>query len=106
MKIVTLRPPMRSVSIPAGSRHIEPLSTATAEIQDSSTSESLSSFWMGMPRMPNISHTANITVKASVDITRTRAAPFPVSWIGATTSPYAVSADGATLITSSRQAFL
>jgi hypothetical protein len=72
MKMVTTRPPMRSVSMPAGRRHIEPLSTATAEIHASSGSVSPSSFWIGTPRMPNISHTANIRVKAIVDIHRTR----------------------------------
>jgi len=86
MKMVTLRPPIRSVSMPAGSRHNEPLSTATAEIQESSTSLSPSSFWISMPRMPNISHTANITVKSIVDMVRTRFAPRPVSWTGGMTS--------------------
>lgn len=70
--IVIFRPPMRSVSMPAGSRHSEPLRTATAEIHASSGSLRPSSFWMGMPRMPNISHTANITVKEMVEIHITR----------------------------------
>jgi hypothetical protein len=87
MKIVTLRPPMRSVSMPAGSRHIDPLSTATAEIHESSGSESPNSFWIGTPRMPNISQTANISVKAIVDIVRTRVAPLPVSGWAATPCP-------------------
>jgi hypothetical protein len=78
---------MRSVSIPAGRRHIDPLSTATAVIQDSSTSVRPNSFWIEGPRMPNISHTANIAVKAAVDMTKTRVAPRPVSWTGATVSP-------------------
>ena len=60
---VTTRPPTRSVSMPAGSRHSEPLSTATALIQASCGSERPSSFWIGTPRMPNISQTANIRVK-------------------------------------------
>ena len=84
MTIMTLRPPIRSAIMPAGSRHIEPLSTATALIQLSCTSVSPNSFWMGLPRMPNISHTANISVNAMVDMAMTRPAPLPVSWIGAT----------------------
>ena len=63
---------------------MEPLSTARAEIHDSSTSVRPSSFWMGTPRIPNISHTANISVNAMVDLAMTRPAPLPVSWIGAT----------------------
>lgn len=73
--IVTTRPPMRSVSIPAGRRHSEPFRTATALIQASCGSLSFNSFWIGTPRMPNISHTANINVKAIVDITRTLVEP-------------------------------
>ena len=61
--------------MPAGRRHSEPLSTATALIQASCGSVSPSSFWIGTPRMPNISQTANIRVKAIVDIVRTRLAP-------------------------------
>jgi hypothetical protein len=82
--MVTTRPPTRSVSMPAGRRHSDPLSTATAEIHASSGSLSPSSFWIGTPRMPNISHTANISVKAIVDIVRTRLAPLDTSgWAGA-----------------------
>ncbi len=77
--MVTTRPPTRSVSMPAGRRHSEPLSTATALIQASCGSVSPSSFWIGTPRMPNISQTANIRVKAIVDIVRTRLAP-PETW--------------------------
>ena len=72
---MTTRPPIRSVSMPAGSRQSEPLSTATAQIQASSGSLSPSSFWIGTPRMPNMSHTANMRVNAIVDIVRTRFAP-------------------------------
>ena len=73
--MVTTRPPTRSVSMPAGRRHSEPLSTATAVIHASCGSVRPSSFWIGTPRMPNISHTANIRVKAMVDIVSTRLAP-------------------------------
>lgn len=69
---------MRSVSIPAGRRQMEPLSTATAAIQLSWVSESPNSSWMGLPRMPNISQTANIRVKAVVEIHMTRLAWEPV----------------------------
>ena len=75
MNVITLRPPMRSVTMPAGRRHSEPLSTATALIHDSWTSVSPSSFWMGTPRIPNISQAANIRVKAMVDSHSTRPAP-------------------------------
>jgi len=86
MKMVTLRPPIRSVRIPAGSRHSDPFNTARALIQASSTSEISSSFWIWMPSTPNISQTANITVKSIVDITRTRFAPGPVGWTGGISS--------------------
>ena len=82
---VTVRPPMRSARMPAGRRHIEPFKTATAEIQLNSTSLSPNSCWIGTPRMPNISQTANISVNAMVDITRTRPAPLAVVWSGPTT---------------------
>ena len=61
--------------LPAGRRHIEPLSTATAEIHASWGSLRPSSAWIGTPRTPNISHTANIRVKAVLDMTSTRVAP-------------------------------
>ena len=61
--------------MPAGSRHSDPLSTATAVIQASWGSVRPSSFWIGTPRMPNISQTANISVKEMVDIVSTRWAP-------------------------------
>lgn len=63
---------------------MEPLRTATAEIQLSWTSESPSSFWIGIPRMPNMSHTANMSVNAMVDMVMTRPAPLAVSWSGGT----------------------
>lgn len=37
-----------------------------------------------MPKMPNISQTANITVKSMVDMARTRFAPGPVPCAGTT----------------------
>ena len=58
-----------------------------AEIQESSTSLRPSSFWMGMPRMPNIIHTANITVKAVVDMTRTRVRPEDSAVVPSISSP-------------------
>ena len=61
--------------MPAGSRQMAPFRTATAVIQDSWTSVSPNSLRIGMPRTPNISHTANISVKPMVEITRTRTAP-------------------------------
>ena len=61
--------------MPAGSRQIAPLSTATAVIQASCTSVSPNSLRMGMPSTPNISQTANIRVKATVEMTRTRTFP-------------------------------
>ena len=63
---------------------MEPFSTATAETQLSSTSVSPNSFWIGTPRMPNMSHTANINVNAMVDMTMTRTDPGAVGWSGAT----------------------
>ena len=39
---------------------------------------------MGTPRIPNISHTANISVNAMVDIVSTRPAPGAVGWTGST----------------------
>ncbi|OLT40149.1 hypothetical protein BJF86_04875 [Serinicoccus sp. CNJ-927] len=75
MAVITLRPPIRSASIPAGRRHIAPLSTASALTQESWVSVSPNSSWMGLPRMPNISHTANISVNATVDVHMTRVAP-------------------------------
>ena len=61
--------------MPAGRRHMEPLRTATALIQLSCTESRPNSFWMGLPRIPNISHTANIRVNEMLDIVRTRTAP-------------------------------
>ena len=61
--------------MPAGRRHREPLRTATALIQESSVSLRPSSFWMGTPRIPNISQAANMRVNAAVDSHRTRPAP-------------------------------
>ena len=66
---------MRSEIMPAGSRQSDPLSTAAAMIQESWTSLSPNSSRMGLPRMPNISHTANSNVKAMVDRVRTRTRP-------------------------------
>ena len=60
--------------MPAGRRQSEPLRTATADSQASCGSVRPNSFWIGTPRIPNMSHTANIRVKAIVDIHRTRAA--------------------------------
>ena len=75
MRAKIFRPPCRSVMMPAGSRQIAPLSTATAVIQASCTSESPNSLRMGIPSTPNISQTANIRVKAMVEMTRTRTFP-------------------------------
>ena len=75
MAVKTLRPPIRSASMPAGRRHIEPLRTATAETQDSWVSVSPNSSLIGLPRMPNISQTANMRVNATVDVHMTRLAP-------------------------------
>ncbi len=72
---MTTRPPTRSVSMPAGRRHSDPLRTATALIQASSGSERPSSFWIGTPSTPNISQTANIRVNAMNDMVRTRYRP-------------------------------
>ena len=80
-KVITFRPPMRSVIMPVGSRHSEPFRAAAATSQDSSTSVSPNSSWMGLPRMPNISHTANISVNPTVDSHSTRFAPDVVSLI-------------------------
>ena len=66
---------MRSVIMPAGSRHSEPLSTAAAMIQESWTSLRPNSSLIGLPRMPNISHTANSRVKPMVERVRTRVRP-------------------------------
>ena len=71
----TMRPPMRSVMMPAGSRHSEPLRMATAESQASWTSVRPSSLRMGMPSTPNMSQTANMSVKAMVDSVSTRVEP-------------------------------
>ena len=73
--VMTILPPKRSARIPEGSRHMDPLSTATALIQLSWTASRPNSFWMDLPRMPNISHTANIRVNEMLDIVRTRPAP-------------------------------
>ena len=65
-------------------RQIEPFSTAIAVSQPNWTSSSLNSFRIAIPSTPNISHTANISVKAIVDIVRTRLAPLDTSgWAGA-----------------------
>ena len=66
---------MRSVIMPAGRRHIEPLRIAAARIQEYCSSLRCSSARMGFCRMPNIIQTANITVNAVVDQVRTRLAP-------------------------------
>ena len=75
MRAKIFRPPWRSVMMPAGSRQIAPFSTATAVIHASCTSESPNSLRMGIPRTPNISHTANMRVKAMVEMTRTLTFP-------------------------------
>ena len=75
MSAKIFRPPWRSVMMPAGSRQIAPLSTATAVIQASCTSVSPNSLRIGIPSTPNISQTANIRVKAMVEMTRTRTFP-------------------------------
>ncbi len=72
VQYMTRRPPIRSAATPAGSRHSEPLSTATAMTHESWTSDRPNSALIGLPRMPNISHTANITVKPIVLNVRTR----------------------------------
>ena len=61
--------------IPAGNRQIAPLRMASAVIQASWTSVRPNSLRMGMPSTPNISQTANIRVKANVEMTRTRTFP-------------------------------
>ena len=58
--------------MPSGRRQIEPLSTAIAASHENCTMFSFSSLRMGTPRTPNISHTANSSVKAVVDRARTR----------------------------------
>ncbi len=78
----TLRPPNRSAAIPVSSRQIEPLRMATAISQDSWTSVKPNSVRIGMPKTPNISHTANIRVKAMVLIVRTRRRPLRSSRVG------------------------
>lgn len=64
---MTFLPPMRSAIMPAGSRHMEPFRTASEVIQNSCGLVSPNSFWIGTPRIPNISHTANMMVKAIVE---------------------------------------
>ena len=71
----TRLPPNLSAAIPAGSRQIAPFSTATAVIHASCTSVSPNSSRIGMPRTPNMSHTANIRVKPRVDQTRNGVRP-------------------------------
>lgn len=73
--VKTARPPNRSARMPAGSRHRAPLRIATAESHESWTSVSPNSSLIGTPRTPNISHAANISVNATVEIVRTRPAP-------------------------------
>ena len=80
-KVITFRPPIRSVIMPDGSRHSDPFRTAAAMIQDSWTSLRSYSSLMGLPRIPNISHTANSRVKPIVDRLRTRVRPGASSWV-------------------------
>ena len=76
MKTNTRLPPKRSAAMPAGSRQIAPFRTATAVSQASCTSVRPNSSRIGMPRTPNMSHTANMRVKPRVDQTRTGVRPF------------------------------
>ncbi len=60
---------------PFGMLDAKRVSTATAVIQASWTSESPNSWRIGIPSTPNMSHTANIKVKPAVDQTRTGTRP-------------------------------
>jgi hypothetical protein len=73
------RPPTRSVRMPRGRRQIEPLRMAIAPSQENCTVSRCSSLRMGTPSTPNISQTANSSVKAIVESVRTRVEGFIAS---------------------------
>jgi hypothetical protein len=82
MIMKALRPPIRSAHMPQGKRQIAPLRTATAEIQENCRSDSPNSSRIGMPKTPNINHTANIKVKPVVDNSNTRLLPSSLEPLG------------------------
>ena len=60
--------------MPSGSRQIDPLRMAIAPSQENCTVSRCSSLRIGTPSTPNISQTANSSVKAIVDSVSTRVA--------------------------------
>src|SRR6266700_4794870 len=104
------RPPTRSVRMPNGRRQIEPLSTAIAVSQENWILLRCSCSLMGTASTPNISQTANSSVNAAVDSTRTRVAPLSravgVAAVADGGADCAVARDDSVLMTASMQARL
>src|SRR5262245_46423900 len=69
---MTFRPPYRSAQIPKLSRSRAPERIDTATIHSSCESDSPNAARRGSPRIPSISQTLNISVKAPVESHRTR----------------------------------
>src|SRR6516165_5264408 len=68
---ITIRPPNLSVQMPSGRRNNAPVSTGVEVNRPNSTPLRPSSFLIGIPTTPNITHTAKQTTNAQVVIPST-----------------------------------